>query len=313
VNHQIGTGLAKQFERLPPHSIESEMCVLASMMLDVSADREVVGDVIGILAEEDFFQADHAILFKALRQLFDGGRPIDAMILRTELEKRQLLEEIGGVEYLAAILNTVPNAMHGAEYARTVKEKSQLRELIKVSSDTLREAYSPHENAVDVLDRAEKSLFALSEKRDVRTTGSFEEAVHEAFESVEGRGQRGLATGFYELDDMLNGLQPGDLIILAARPSIGKTGAGDERRRARRGRPDATGRRVQPGDEPEAARAADALRARRRRRAQGARGMLQAHEFQAVAKVAAELASIPMFVDDSPSLRPHDLRAGPGG
>src|SRR3954463_16411945 len=98
MSHITDTAIAKQFERLPPHSIEAEMCLLASMMLDVSKDA--VGQIVQIVDEESFFQADHSILFKVLKTLYEANKPIDAMIVREELIKRQTLDEIGGVEYL---------------------------------------------------------------------------------------------------------------------------------------------------------------------------------------------------------------------
>src|SRR3954447_10454065 len=95
------------FDRLPPHSVEAEMCMLASMMLDVTKD--MTGQIVQMVTEDSFFQADHQILFKTLKELYEQNRPVDAMIVREELIKRQLLDEIGGIEYLAAILSSVPN------------------------------------------------------------------------------------------------------------------------------------------------------------------------------------------------------------
>src|SRR6478672_6648602 len=106
MSHLMDSAIAKQFDRLPPHSVEAEMCLLASMMLDVSKDT--VGQIVQMVEEESFFQADHQILYRVIKQLYLQNKPIDAMILREELIKRGVLEEIGGLEYLAAILNSVP-------------------------------------------------------------------------------------------------------------------------------------------------------------------------------------------------------------
>src|SRR5260221_9789064 len=225
MSHLMDTAIAKQFERLPPHSVEAEMCLLASMMLDV--DKEEVGQFVQIVDEESFFQADQAILFKTLRKLNDTNRPIDAMIVREELIKGQLLEEIGGIEYLAAILSAVPNAANGSHYAGIVREKALLRQLIAASSDILREAYSPHESAEIVLENAEKKIFAIAEKKVAGQLTRMEDVLHEVFEMIENRGQRGVETGFFELDDMLNGLQKSEMVIVAARPSMGKCLAAD--------------------------------------------------------------------------------------
>src|SRR5690554_5658908 len=216
---QLMEGTAGQFERLPPHSIEAEMCLLASMMLD----KEVVGNVVQIVTRDAFFQADHQIIFDILLKLYEQNRPIDAVILREELAKRQLLEEVGGVPYLAQILNTVPSAAHGEHYAGIVREKFLLRQLIGASNDILRDAYAPHEKADLVLDKAEKKIFDIAQRKVGSATVPLETVLHEVFEMIEKRGQRGLETLFTELDDMMNGLQNGEMIIVAARPSMGKT------------------------------------------------------------------------------------------
>src|SRR6476659_289440 len=215
----IDPSVARQFDRLPPQAIEAEMCLIASMMLD----KEMVGQVVQIVDREAFYQADHQIIFDILVKLYEQNRPIDAIILREELHKRQLLEEVGGVQYLAQILNSVPSAAHGAHYAGIVREKALLRQLIAASNDILRDAYAPHETAEIVLDKAEKRIFEIGQKKVGKSIVAMEEVLHEVFEMIENRGQRGVETGFFELDDMLNGLQSGEMIIVAARPSMGKT------------------------------------------------------------------------------------------
>src|SRR5271156_6514109 len=105
----IDPTLARQFDRLPPHSVEAEMCLIASMMLD----KEMIGQVVGIVDRDCFYQADHQVLFDVITKLFDQNRAVDAMLIREELAKRQLLDEVGGVEYLAQIISSVPSAAHG--------------------------------------------------------------------------------------------------------------------------------------------------------------------------------------------------------
>src|SRR5256885_7508373 len=173
----MDSAIAKQFERLPPHSVEAEMCLLASMMLDVSKDA--VGQIVQIVDEESFFQADHSILFKVLKKLYEANRPIDAMIVREELIKGQILEEIGGIEYLAAILSSVPNAANGTHYAGIVREKALLRQLIAAGNDIIREAYSPHESAELVVENAEKKIFAIAEKKISGQVTRMEDVLHE--------------------------------------------------------------------------------------------------------------------------------------
>src|SRR3954464_6260474 len=297
--------IARQFDKLPPNSLESERALLASMMLD----KEMIGEVVAIVDREAFFQADHQVIFDVLLKLYEQNRPIDAVILRDELGKRQLLEEVGGTAYLAAILNSVPSAAHGKHYAGIVKEKALLRQLIAASNAILRDAYAPHEQAELVLDKAEKRIFEIAQKKIGNAMVPMEEVLHEVFEMIENRGQRGVETGFFDLDDMMNGLQNGEMIIVAARPSMGKTAiamnmiehiAADtllpvavfslemskqqlaQRMLCSRGQIDAHKLR---------------------------KGMLQAHEYAHLANVVGELAKAPIWVDDAPGLTPLDLRA----
>jgi replicative DNA helicase len=302
---QLVESISSQFDKLPPHSMESEMCLLAAMMLD----KEMIGQVVQIVDREAFFQADNQIIYDVLVKLYEQNRPIDAVILHEELSKRQLLHEVGGAPYLAQVLNSVPSAAHGAHYASIVREKALLRQLIAASNETLRDAYAPHESAELVLDKAEKRVFEIAQKKVGKSMVAMEEVLHEVFEMIENRGQRGIETGFFELDDMLNGLQNGEMVIVAARPSMGKTAlamnviehiAADsllpcavfslemskqqlaQRMLCSRGQIDAHKLR---------------------------KGMLQAHEYAHLANVVGELAKAPIWVDDSPGLTPLDLRA----
>jgi replicative DNA helicase len=301
----IDPSLAAQFDKLPPHSLEAEMCLLASMMLD----KEMVGQVVQIVDRDSFYQADHQIIYDVLVRLYEQNRPIDALIVREELIKRQLYEECGGREYLAAILNAVPSAAHGAHYAGIVREKSLLRQLIGASNEILRDAYAPHEQADLVLDKAEKKIFDIAQKKVGNAMVPLEVVLHEVFENIEQRGQRGVETGYYELDDMLNGLQNGELIIVAARPSMGKTAlamniiehvAADSRLPCA----------VFSLEMSKQQLAQRMLCSRGKIDAHKLRkGLLQPHEYTELANVVGELAKAPIWVDDSPGLTILDLRA----
>ncbi len=297
--------IAGQFDRLPPHSTEAEMCLLASMMLD----KEVVGEVVQIVTGESFYQADHQIIFDVLTGLYEQNRPVDAVILREELGKRQVLDEIGGTAYLAQILSAVPSAAHGAHYASIVREKALLRQLISASNDILRDAYAPHEQAEVVLDRAEKRIFQIAEQKVSGQVTAMEDVLHEVFEMIENRGQRGIETGFFELDDMMNGLQNGEMIIVAARPSMGKTAFAMnvmEHISADNRLPCAVFS-LEMSKQQLAQRMLcsrgqiDAHKLRK--------GLLQSHEYAHLANVVGELAKAPMWVDDSAGLTIMELRA----
>lgn len=301
---QLATSLSGQFDRLPPHSIESEMCLIAAMMLD----KDMVGQIVQIIDREAFFQADHQILYDIIVKLYEQNRPIDPLIVREELAKRQLLEEIGGVAYLAQIISSVPSAAHGAHYAGIVREKALLRQLISASNDILREAYAPHETAELVLDKAEKAIFLIAEKKVGNAMVPLESVLHEVFEMIENRGQRGVETGYFELDDMLNGLQAGEMVIVAARPSMGKTAfAMNVVENAACNNVPCAVFSLEMSKQQLAQRmlcsrgAIDAHKLRK--------GMLQAHEYAHLANVVGELAKAPIWVDDSPGLTILDLRA----
>ncbi|MDB5297394.1 MAG: dnaB [Phycisphaerales bacterium] len=301
----MDTAIARQFERLPPHSAEAEMCMIASMMLD----KELIGQVVQVCRSEDLFQADHQIIFDCLVKLYEQNRPIDAVIVREELAKRALLDEIGGTAYLAQVIGTVPSAAHGAHYAAIVREKSLLRQLITASNDILRDAYGPQETAEIVLDKAEKRIFEIAQRKVGNAMVSMESVLHEVFETIENRGQRGVETGFYELDDMMNGLQNGELVIVAARPSMGKTAfamnvmehiAADSRLPVA----------VFSLEMSKQQLAQRMLCSRGQIDAHKLRkGLLQSHEYAHLANVVGELAKAPIWVDDSPGLTVLDLRA----
>src|SRR3954452_6208159 len=303
---QLADSLAGQFDRLPPSSIEAEKCLIASMMLD----KEMIGNVVGIVDREAFYQADHQILWDILVKLYEQNRPVDAVILREELMKRQLLEEVGGTAYLGEILSSVPSAAHGAHYAGIVREKALLRQLISASNDILRDAYAPHEQPELVIDKAEKRIFDIAQKKVGKAMVPMEDVLHEVFEMIENRGHAGLMTGFFELDDMMNGLQNGELIIVAARPSMGKTAFAMniiERLAADEHRYPCAVFSLEMSKQQLAQRMLcsrgeiDAHKLRK--------GMLQSHEYAKLANVVGELAKAPIWVDDSPGLTILDLRA----
>ncbi|MGN6724520.1 MAG: replicative DNA helicase, partial [Tepidisphaeraceae bacterium] len=295
---------AAQFDKLPPHSLIAEQCLIASMMLD----KELVGQVLAMVERDAFYLADHQIIYGIILSLYEANRPVDAVILREELLKRGQLDEIGGTAYLAEVLNTVPSAANGMHYAAIVRDKFLLRTLITSSNDALREAYAPHESVDVIIDRAEKRIFEIANKKISGAASPLGDIAMEVYEMLEGSGRRGLETGFYELDDMLNGLQPGEMIIVAARPSMGKTAFAMNLIEAM-----ANGNhgcavfslemsKQQLAQRMMCSRAQiDAQRVRK--------GLLSAQEYQRLAMMVNEMNKMPIWVDDSPGLTPLELRA----
>jgi replicative DNA helicase len=301
---QLVESMSGQFDRLPPFSIEAEKCLVASMMLD----KECIGQVVQIVDRDAFYQADHQILWDLLVKLYEQNRSIDAVLVREELLKRQLLDEIGGVAYLGEILNCVPSSAHATHYAGIVREKALLRQLISASNEILRDAYAPHEQAELILDKAEERIFDIAQRKIGKAVVAMEEVLHEVFEMIENRGQRGIETDYFELDEMMNGLQNGEMIIVAARPSMGKTAFAMNivENVACRGVPCAVFS-LEMSKQQLAQRMLcsrgqiDAHKLRK--------GMLQSHEYAHLANVVGELAKAPIWVDDSPGLTILDLRA----
>lgn len=302
----IDSQLAGQFDRLPPQSIDAEKCLLASMMID----KEAIGNVAVMIDRDAFYQTDHQIIFDILLKLNADNRPADAVLVRDELNKKQLLEEVGGANYIAQLLNTVPSAAHAMHYAGIVREKFLLRQLIASSNETLRDAYAPHEKADIVVDRAERRIYEIAEKRIGSTPAvKLESILHEVYESLEDRGQRGLETDFLEFDDLLNGLQNGEMIIVAGRPSIGKTSFAMniiENVAANHKLPCAVFSlemsKQQLAQRMLCSRAnVDAQKVRR--------GMTSAEEFRRLASTVVEFAKCPIWVDDAPGLTILELRA----
>ncbi len=290
--------------KLPPHSIESEMCLLASMTLD----RDAIGEVVQKVDRDAFYLADHQIIFESLVKLWQDNKPVDAVLLREDLARRQLLEEVGGTTYIAEILGSVPSAAHCLHYAAVVREKSMLRKLIDASNKTLQDAYSPHESVEQVMDRAEKRVFDLQQQKVSGEVAGIGEIAESVYEMIEDKARAGLMTDFVDLDDMLHGLQDGEMVIVAARPSMGKTAIAMNIVEAIASKKQPVGvfslemSKQQLAQRLMCSRASiDAQRVRK--------GTLRAEEYQRLALMVAELSKFPIWVDDTPGLTIMDLRA----
>ncbi len=213
-------------ERQPPYSISDELSVLGAMLLS----KEAIGQVIPIIKNSEyFFLPANRIIFEALLDLYMQNIPPDPQLLKNQLKKREALEQIGGAAYIAKILSAVPSAANVEYYAYNVRDKYILRKLINVCNETLSEAFSDAFDAKEVIENAEKRIFQITEDRISEGPEHLKDFLEETFrqlEEREGHYITGLATGFTELDDLTSGLQNGELIIIAARPSMGKTSLG---------------------------------------------------------------------------------------
>lgn len=211
-------------EKIPPQNIEAEQSVLGCLMLDKNA----IVKVADLLRPGDFYRDVHNLIFEAMIELYEKGEPIDLLSLANRLEEKGVLEEIGGPAYLTSLVNLVPTAAHVAHYAKIVHRKNVLRSLIQASQEISQLGFSENGEIENILDEAEQKVFRISQRSISQEFLPVREALEEAFERIEklhhGEGAlRGVATGFHDLDNYLSGLQKSDLIILAARPSLGKT------------------------------------------------------------------------------------------
>lgn len=211
--------------RVPPQSIPSEQAVLGSIMLRKDAMHEVEDMVM----PDSFYVEKHKIIFKAMLDLANKNEPIDMLSLSTKLGEQKLLDNIGGNQYLAEIVNTVPSSTNVKHYADIVQKKYVLRSLIEAADYVSELAFEEGDDHMDdILDLAEKRIFSVVSSPKNQKYVNMKDALPEAYERLEklheNKGMlRGLPTGFKDLDSMLSGLQKSDLIILAARPSMGKT------------------------------------------------------------------------------------------
>ncbi len=210
--------------RRMPESLSAEAAVLGSMIVD----PRCIGDVIEVLERNAFYHTEHQIIFDTVVALYDRnrGEGIDGVLVRNELERHEQLEAIGGLEYLQRVIESVPSAANVAYYADIVKEKMLLRETIGAATEILNDAYDESGSAAEKLDEAERRIFAVTDKRITSAAVALKDLVTKAYELIErreGTHVTGLPTGYYELDDMTCGLQNGEMIIVAGRPSMGKT------------------------------------------------------------------------------------------
>ena len=215
----------KQHLRIPPHDIDAEQATLGSIMLNPSA----LNEIIDIVQEETFYSEKHRIIFKAMIDLFSKNEPIDLLSLSTSLKNREQLEQIGGRVYLTDLTNSVPASTNVKYYAKIVYRKNLMRKLINAGEHLSNIGFSESDEDVETLmDEAEKKVFSITGDPKGANFVSIKQSLRETWDQLEklhdSKGETGgVPTGFPALDDLLGGLHKSDLIILAARPSVGKT------------------------------------------------------------------------------------------
>jgi replicative DNA helicase len=296
--------------RLPPQSLEAEESVLGGVLLDNTA----IDRVLEFVRPDDFYREAHRRIFRAMLALAERNEPADLVTLAETLRQRGELQDVGGASYLAELAERVPTAANVAHYARIVREKAILRSLIATATEIATKGYEDSRNVKDLLDRAEQSIFAISEREvkpafvrmDALMTDTFKivEKLHQQKQAV-----TGVTTGFADLDRLTAGLQPSDLIIIAARPSMGKTAfalniAANAALRA------GTGVAVFSLEMSKEQLALRMLCCESRVDLSRVRtGHLAPGELGDLAKSAHVLVTTPIYIDDSPAITVLELRA----
>jgi len=296
--------------RSVPESLAAEAAVLGSMIID----PECIGEVVGSLSAEAFYRIEHRHIFDALIRLYEKnkGLGLDAVLLRDELIKRKQFEQVGGAEYIARVMESVPSSANVMYYAGIVKDKMLLREMISAASEILNDAYDEAGETAEKLDQAERRVFAVSDKKITGQAVALKDLVTLAYELIEkrqGRHVTGIATGYHQLDDKTCGLQNGEMIVVAGRPSIGKTslalniaehiglaeGLGVAIFSLEMGRQQLAERFLCSASEIET----QAVR----------KGLLSTEQYQKLVEACGRLSEVPIYIDDTSTLTPLELRA----
>ncbi len=210
--------------KLPPQNVEAEKSVLGALMID----KDAIIKVANLVREDDFYRDDHGLIYTAMTELYEKREPIDVLSLSNRLEEKNQLDSVGGSSYLTELVNSVPSSSNIVHYAKVVQKKSTLRKLILAASEIVELGYEEGEDVEKILDEAEQKLFGVSQKFIKQDFVPIKSILESAFNRIDElhKGDhklRGIPTGYPDLDSILAGFQKSDLVILAARPSIGKT------------------------------------------------------------------------------------------
>jgi len=296
-------------EQQPPHALEAEIAVLGAMILN----HEVIGDVEQVIADPgDFYRDRHAAIFKVLVDLYNRNVPIDLVHVNQALRDRNVLEEVGGTEYLVQLAESVPSAAGASHYAQIVHDKAVLRKLIETAEEILTRAYRSGDEVGEQVDEAEAGVFKLrktNEATEASSLGILLKETYDRLEAQDGKYLTGLDTGFADLNELTSGLQASEMIIVAGRPSMGKTSFAlniAEQIAVVDQKPVGIFS-LEMSKQQLAQRllcthsGVDSQRLRSNR--------VNPDEWALLAKTVGELADAPMFIDDSPGLSITALRA----
>ncbi len=298
-------------EKVPPQNLEAEIAVLGSMLLD----RDAIASAIEVLEENAFYSEANKKIFQAIITLFDNNEAVDIVTLIEALNKRDILEDVGGPAYISELASSIPTAANINHYSKIVREKYLLRSLIGTATQIAAESYEPSGNVDEILDRAEKHIFDITShnKRGTQITG-MKEIVRNSIEKIDQLYQRkenitGVATGFHDMDVMTAGLQPSDLIILAARPSMGKSALGTSiiEHAGLVGKVGCAFFSLEMSKEQLAQRMLCSIAGVNAHKVRT--GFFSQSDWPKLVEAAGKLSEAPIFIDDTPAISALELRA----
>jgi len=298
--------------RVPPQAVDVEAAVLGAMLIE----KEAISKVLEVLDESSFYRPAHQKIFEAMVGLFDRSEPVDVVTTVEELRRRGTLQAVGGAAYITELTQKVTSAANVEYHARIVLEKALMRSLIVAATEVASRAFGETEDALELLDEAEGKIFQISERRMKKTFTPIKKAITETFElleSIHGKhgGVTGVPTGFYELDNITGGFQKSDLIIIAGRPSQGKTAlALSLARNAALHKEKRTAVGIFSLEMSESQLITRLLSSEARVNAHQLRtGRLPEDDWRNLSRAAGRLAEAKIFVDDTPALGLLELRA----
>ncbi len=302
--------LPSTIDRIPPHNLEAEMAVIGSVLVD----REMLAAVGEIVRPSDFYAHVHETIFGVLLELYERGEPLDKITVGEELRRRNVLERVGGLSYISALMDTVQTAGSARYYATIVREKSVLRSLIHAGTEITQLGYEGEEDVPAALDRSEQLVYTIGERRGVTEFMLVSRLMKDAFDHIDRlfhqRGDRtGLTSGFHDVDAMTTGFQPGNFVIIAGRPGMGKTSFALNMAVA--------AARVEA--EPIAFFSLEMSNSELIQRLICAearismndmrRGNIKAHQWEDISRAMGELNELPIYLDDLGALTVSDVRS----
>ena len=300
----------EDFERTPPHDVAAEQCVLGGMLLS----KDAISDVIEVIRPTDHYRPAHQLIHEAILDLYGRGEPADAITVANELTRRGEIARVGGGPYLHTLIASVPTAANAGYYARIVRERAILRRLVEAGTRIVQFGFAGEADADELVDRAQAEVYAVTDRRTSEDYHSLSEIMPGALDEIEAIGSRGgvltgVPTGFSDLDSLTNGLHPGQMVVIAARPAVGKSTLALDFARAaaikndmatvlfslEMGRNEITMRLL-------SAEARVPLSTMRT-------GQMNDDDWARLARRMSEVADAPLFIDDSPNMSMMEIRA----